>query len=219
MKQQIKKKFYVYLFFLLIISMKNIICNVQDVEICEESFEDECIFEIYTTLRIIDQMRYNIEEYDQNVFYSPVNTDNNHQDFMVEIIGLLLAMYGKIIEATVTHYLIGELPLDKNGYEAIIKIIATDSIVIMQVTGKHLFLFLSDSNISWQEKVYRCAFVFGIVLIIKVGMDSMPDMIKKYVKPSDIKPRDNQNNVNVTFESNIVPEDSGSFSNLFGVYR
>jgi hypothetical protein len=138
--------------------------------------KDQEIANIYTTLRVIQKIHRDVEDhYDQ----LPPEDMAMQQDCMIEIISILVETYEKIVGTTVTYYLMMNMPMQQNLQQAIAVIIAQDTLKILHVLGKRLLQFITSQNMTWQQKAWYCTWVAGIIIIIKLGIDQLPQIEKK----------------------------------------
>ena len=175
MKQRIMLSLHFY--YTLVMLFTGTSCMLQgSYSITQGQKKDQEFVNIYTTLRIIQKIHRDVEDhYDQ----LPAEDMAMQQDCMIEIIAILVETYEKIVGTTATYYLMMNMPMQQNLQEAIAVIIAQDTLKILHVLGKRLLQFITSQNMTWQQKAWYCTWVAGIIIIIKLGIDQLPQPEKK----------------------------------------
>ena len=125
--------------------------------------------DVKVALHILQDLRHEFEHFP---------TDESHSDLIIHIaVNAFVEMYQKIVEATVTYYLMPNMPAKQNLHDIIIRIIADDTIRLIALLCRELIHFIFDHQMSWQEKAYHCAWVISVILIIKMGVENLPKSI------------------------------------------
>ena len=135
----------------------------------DQEINDQNVLDTYTTLRTIKRIHRDVQDqYDQR-------PEDNHQqqDFMIDIMVLLVSMYEKIVAATVTHYLMLHVPGQEDLQITVARIIAQDTVKIIAILGKQLMYFIFSQQMTWQEKLWYCGWVVTVIVIIKLGIDQI----------------------------------------------
>ncbi len=140
-------------------------------KITQNQTNDTYILDVYTTLRVIKKMHRDVEsEFDQ------LSSEDKslEQDYMFEIITILMGTYEKIVNATVTHYLMVNIPPQQNLQNTIGIIVAEDIFKIMNILGRRVLSFICDEKMNWQQKIWHCTWITGIIIIMKLSIDQIP---------------------------------------------
>ena len=93
---------------------------------------------------------------------------------MIEIIAILVGTYEKIVGTTVTYYLMMNMPGQQNIQYSIAVIIAQDAVKILNILSKRLLSFICSQKMTWQQKAWYCTWVAAVIILIKLGIDQIP---------------------------------------------
>jgi hypothetical protein len=149
----------------------------------QEQLEDQAMHDIYTTLRMIKDMHRDVEHQQDEL---PQEEQIAQQDFILDIMVVLVGTYEKIVGATVTYYLMMNMPT----HDTVAIIIAEDIIKIINILGKRLIYFIFNRQMTWQEKVWYCAWVISVIAIIKISIDQIPQSVKPQQSAYDLPVQD-----------------------------
>lgn len=137
--------------------------------------QDQTLSNVHTTLRVIKQVHRDIEDlHEQSI------QDNQfpEHDFLIDIMIVLVGTYEKMVGATVTYYLMINMPIQYNLQDAVARIIAEDIIKIMSILGKRFIHFIFDRHMTWKEKLWYCAWIISVITLIKIGIDQIPQPVQ-----------------------------------------
>ncbi len=167
-----KQSIIQYLFFYLYIA--GLACTLQ-ANTMQEIPQGKAFIDLCTTLHTIKKIQRDIE----NLHEQQSQEDQIvQQDCVTDIMIILIGTYEKMIGATVTYYLMMNLPIQQNLHQTIAIILADDIIKIINILGKQLLQFIFNHQISWQKKVWYCAWIVSIIAVIKIGIDQIPQSIQ-----------------------------------------
>lgn len=160
------------------------------------SYEHDYILrEIYSAEDVIQRIRIDLDSY---------QAEEEH-NFIVDITVVFIEMYEKIVGVTVTYCLMMHNPvLQQNLHDEVAKIIAQDMIKVFAILAKQLVYFVLNAKMSLQEKIFYCGLIASIIILIKLGIDQIPQSIKP-------KNRDENNNYNL--------QESGYVTGKFDYYK
>src|SRR3989339_1038483 len=178
MKQSIRLSLYFYLFIVMFFT-QTIACDQIYKEIplqIQDQKNDQQLLDIYTTLRIIKKIHKDLEDYSSDAL--PLEDQTFQEDCMIEIIAILVGTYEKIVGATVTYYLMINMPGQQNIQHTIAIIIAQDAIKILNILSKRLLSCIYSQKMTWQQKAWHCTWVVGVIILIKLGIDQIPQPYK-----------------------------------------
>jgi hypothetical protein len=163
------------------------------VSAAQSSQRDASLLDMYTAQCIIKNMHDEIQSCDE--------------DFVVEIMVILVGTYEKIVGATVSYCLMMHNPvLQEDLHDEVARILAQDIIKILSILLRQFVSFITDKKITLKEKLYYCALIGTAIIIIKLGVDQLPKSLKK---------KDN----NKDNQSDDLPAESGYVSGKFAHYR
>ena len=175
MKQSIMLSLHFYCIFVMLFTAVPCMLDAS-YSVTWQQKKDQEFADIYTTLRVIQKIHRDVEDhYDQ----LPPEDMAMQQDCMIEIITILIETYKKIVGTTVTYYLMMNTPMQQNLQQSIGLIIAEDTLKILHVLGNRLLQFITSQNMTWQQKAWYCTWVAGIIIIMKLGIDQLPQPEKK----------------------------------------
>ena len=137
-----------------------------------QHLNDQQLLDTYTTLKVIKRIQIDV----QNKYDDQIQEDNQspQPDFMIDVMVVLFGTYEKIVGATVTHYVMINMPMQQNLQSTVARIIAEDLIKIISILGKQLMNFIFSKQMTLQEKIWHCAWVFSVIIMIKIGIDQLP---------------------------------------------
>jgi len=142
----------------------------------DEKIQQDASFDnIYRTLTIIKDLQQDFENYDND---HNDNSDYNQKDCVVKIIALCIEMYERIIEATITHYLLINIPIQQDLHGVIIRIVADYTVRIMIVLYEKLSHFIFDHEMSLQEKFYYSGGIIAMILVVKFCLEKIPSSVQ-----------------------------------------
>jgi hypothetical protein len=155
--------------------------------------QNNILQEIYAAENVIKKIGIDLNDYQEQQDHS----------FIVDITVIFIEMYEKIVGVTVTYCLMMHNPvLQQNLHDEVGRIIAQDMIKVFAILAKQCVYFILNKKMSLQEKIWHCGLVVSIIILIKLGIDQIPQSIKP-------KNRDENNNYNLQ-ESGYV---TGKFEN------
>ena len=164
-----KKFSCVKLYFYMTI-MASLLLNVEKSYAQQMLLDNVVDHDLQMTFRILSDIRHQIENL-------PPEESHLNSDITVHIVIVFIEMYKKIVEATVTYYLMPSGSIKQSLHDVIIRIIAEDTVRLIAFLCKELVHFMFDQKMSWQEKLYHCAWVVSVILIIKTGVENLPATI------------------------------------------
>ncbi len=141
----------------------------------QKHINNEDLRDVYTTLHTIKKIHQDIEN--QHNESSEEDQIIQH-DCIVEIMIVLIGTYEKIVGATVTYYLMMNMPIQQNLHQTIAIIIAEDIIKILRILGNQLIHFIFNRHMTIQEKIWYCTWIVGMIVGIKMCIDTIPQSIK-----------------------------------------
>lgn len=159
-----------------------------------EQSQDQAILHMYTTLRVIKKIHRDVEnEYNQlsqdgNEFSQD---DEQQQDFMIDIMIVLVGTYEKIVGATVTYYVMMNTPFQQDLQNSVAIIIAKDAVEIFNILGRQLITFIMNHKMTWQKKLWYCMWTISIIAMIKLGIDQIPKTVKPELSTYVFPPENN----------------------------
>jgi len=107
-------------------------------------------------------------------------------DVIIEIILVCVEMYEKIVEVTVTHSLMVNVAGQQNLHDAIVRIIVLHVIKIINILYHEFLQFVFNHKITWKEKIAHSLWIFGVILIIKTGIEKLPKSINPAIILTDV---------------------------------
>jgi hypothetical protein len=125
---------------------------------------DKDILEIYTALKVQCDLEEDFDQLEDDE--EPIQ-----QDFIIDIIVVLVGMYEKIVASTVTHYLLINLPGQEKLQNIVTKIIAEDIVKIISILCQRVLHFIYSHRMTWKEKLSYCIWVASIIVMIKLSID------------------------------------------------
>ncbi|MGZ6250827.1 MAG: hypothetical protein ACXWL2_02260 [Candidatus Chromulinivorax sp.] len=153
------------------------------------------VFDLYVALRCKVLRKENAENQDDQSFHGSFNPNNyqhynNNQPYdthfdsymnddqndLDQLIIVLTNTYQKIIIATVTYYLMMNLPGQQNLQFTIAQIIVQDIVKILRVISKMIIRFIINPDISNGAKIGYCLSITCIIIAIKIVVDALPDI-------------------------------------------
>jgi len=160
-----KKIYSIFFYFYFFFSVHALSCLEDSEIIALPEFED-----IQITLGTIRNIQYEFEFED--------SVHEIKSDVMMEVILICVEMYEKIIEATVTYYLLINVPGKQNIHDVIIKIIVNHVLKIINILYREFMHYLFNHELTWKEKMIHCAWILGFVFVIKMGLEKLPKTTK-----------------------------------------
>lgn len=99
----------------------------------------------------------------------------NDEDFTEDILTAFAELYQKVIETSVTYYLVdlNSKEQQESLYVKITKVIVFDLIKIVGLLFGKLIYLIKDPDLSWKEKAQKCWWVIGLIIVIKVGVQKI----------------------------------------------
>ncbi|MDP3787721.1 MAG: hypothetical protein Q8Q60_00205 [Candidatus Chromulinivorax sp.] len=168
----------------------------------QEQTQNRNLIDVYTTLHTIKKIHRDIENFHDQL---PEEDQIIQQDCMTDIMIVLIGTYEKIIGATVTYYLMINVPIQQNLHQTIGMILAEDTVKIINILGKQFIHFMFNHHMTWQKKAWYCAWIISILVMIKIGIDQIPQSIKPQQQDIDF---------------NLINDDKSSYlKDKFSNYR
>ena len=164
----------------------------------QEQSQDRILLDMYTTLRVIKKIHRDVENQCEQFTQDDEYLQDEHpqQDFMIDIMIVLVGTYEKIVSATVNYYIMMHTPMQQDLQNNVAMIIAEDVVKIFNILGRRLIVFLIDHKMTWQKKIWYCMSIASVIIMIKIGIDQIPKIVK-IDKPESsspyIFPRENDN--------------------------
>lgn len=97
------------------------------------------------------------------------------EEFTQDIVTALAELYQKVIETSVTYYLIDINSEDNKEslYVKVTKVIVFDLLKIVGLLFAKLIKMLQNPDLSWRQKIQQCWWVVGMIVMIKIGVEKM----------------------------------------------
>lgn len=108
-------------------------------------------------------------------------------DIVIEVVLICVEMYEKIIEATVTYYLLINVPGQQNLHDVIVRIIVNHVIKIINILYRQFMHFIFDHELTWKEKVMHCTWILGFIFVIKISLEKLPKTINPVALLTDVQ--------------------------------
>jgi hypothetical protein len=174
MKKLVVPKLYFYIYITVFV-----IISYSSIEAFENYFNFACNSNKYNKLRFIKKNQMDIEIKFEN-FFDKDDEDMIHddQDFVMEIMEILISMYEKIVSASVSYYILMDLPRQEKLQNIVARIIAQDTLKIINILNKKIINYLFNKDMTWERKILYCAFIGVIIMIIKLGIDRIAQNIQ-----------------------------------------
>ena len=167
--------FYLYIAMYFIETPMIMAAPCSQMTMVSRALQDKTLLDIYTTLRIIKQIHRDTENQYELL---PEEDQDIQQDFMVDIMIVLVGTYEKIIGTTVTYYLTMNMAIQQDLQSSVAIIIAEDMAKIFNIISKKLVFFIFNQRMTWQQKLWYCTWTLTVIGIIKLGIDQIPKIIK-----------------------------------------
>jgi hypothetical protein len=101
------------------------------------------------------------------------------EDFVVEMVTILMGTYEKMIGLTVSYCLMMHNPLMQQKIkDEIAALLAQDTITIMSILSKQAIYYMFDKKVTVQKKLWYCSAIISMIIIMKCGIDQIPVSIK-----------------------------------------
>ena len=172
-----KKKYLILFYFCFVFSAHSIFCLDEQEIMTLPEFKD-----IQVTLTAIKDIQHEFED----------DAHELRSDIVMEVVLICVEMYEKIIEATVTYYLLINIPGQQNIHDVIARIIVSHVLKIINILYRQFMHFIFDHELTWKEKVMHCTWILGFIFVIKISLEKLPKTINPVALLTDIQGRNGE---------------------------
>lgn len=178
---KISLPFCLYIAIYFLNSLQNLQANEHHIAFHSKNYKPN-MQNIALNLQIIQNLRMKLQsQYDEHEDNSnnnePHEDCNAEKDTIVEIMIILTGTYEKIINATVTYYIMIHMPMQQDLHTTVALILAEDMAKIVTVLCKRLLEFGLHPSLTWKHKAWYCVWIISMIGIIKLGIDQIPKVI------------------------------------------
>ncbi len=150
-----------------------VMISVWHVVYATRSEHEQFLLDIYTSKKIIKQM------HDEVVDLSSHDDSQKQEEFVIEILTILMSTYEKMIGLTVSYYLMMHNPyMQQKIKDEIATMLSQDVIKILSIVSKQALYYMFDEDVTLQEKLWYCGAIISMIIVMKLGIDQIPPSMK-----------------------------------------
>lgn len=150
------------------------------------SEHEQFLLDIYISEKIIKQVHDDMVN-----LFDRDDEDQVQEEFVVEIVSILMGTYEKMIGLSVSYCLMMHNPLMQQKIkDEIATLLAQDTIKILAMLSKQAIYYMCDEKVTLKEKLWYCGAIISMIIIMKCGIDQIPVSMKSQ--------KDQQENVDRT---------------------